>query len=158
MYNFTPSTLLCLNVSPPTFAQVKDAYTPLPMRKPILGSFYRSKKLLPISSVLGGATARRVCYKPDIIQATGTSQVQSPKLFSLLHVSFTLCRQRQLLRGMSNGSSLCEALPRAGNITAAFVEQLICTGISVIKSRRWLQCYSPTAVRKATRQGLPRTI
>lgn len=49
------------------------------------------KTLLSTSSVPGGATGRRVFYKPDSIQATGTSQVQSPKLFSLLHVSFTPC-------------------------------------------------------------------
>lgn len=83
------------------------------------------------------------------------TQVQSLKLLSLLCVSFTLCRQRQLLRGTRNASSLCEALQSPGNITDAFVEQLIWTGIPVIKSWRWLQCDSPTTVRKATGKDYP---
>lgn len=82
-------------------------------------------------------------------------QVQSLKLLSLLFVSFTLCRQRQLLWGRRNVSSLYEALLSPGNIGEAFVEQLIWTGIPVIKSQRWLQCHSPTTVQKATGKDYP---
>lgn len=82
-------------------------------------------------------------------------QVQSLKPLSLLWVSFTLCRQRQLLRGTRNVSSPCEALLSPGNITEALVEQLIWTGIPVIKSQRWLQRDSLTTVRKATGKDYP---
>lgn len=38
-----PFILLCLNFCLPAFVHVKDAYKPLPTRKPIPGSFYRSR-------------------------------------------------------------------------------------------------------------------
>lgn len=87
-------------------------------------------------------------------QTTSKPQTQV-RLLSLLCVSFTLCRQRQLLWGTRNASSLCGALVSPGNTTDAFVEQLIWTGIPVIKSWRWLQCDSPTTVRKATGKDYP---
>lgn len=99
----------------------------------------------------GGATALGGCHEAEISQAAGSGQLESKAPSPCTSPSPGMAVAR-------NSSFLREALLSPGNITAALVEQLSCTGIPVIKSRRWLQCYSPTSVRKATRQGLPGTI
>lgn len=85
----------------------------------------------------------------------GTATGAEPKAPLLLCVSFTLCRQRQLLWGTRDASSLSEALVSPGNTREALVEQLMGTGIPAIKPRRRLQRDSPSPAPKATSQDYP---